>query len=96
MDEGRQQDNCLRYCYASRIANGTSVIYVMRSKKDPDKSLISVEIDPTGAFRRQQYLSHDRDIKDQKQLNFLEKWDKYREKINNKEITGVVGSLDFA
>lgn len=96
MDEGRQQDNCLRYCYASRIAAGTSVIYVMRSKKDPDKSLISVEIDPTGAFRRQQYLSHDRDIKDQKQLNFLEKWDKYREKINNKEITGVVGSLDFA
>ena len=85
MDEGNQQNNCLRYAYAKRIADGSSLIYVMRKKESPDTSLISIEIDPTGEFVRQKYLAYNRTIENKNQLQFLTKWDKFRQKINAKE-----------
>ena len=85
MDEGQQQENCLRYCYASRIADGSSLIYVMRRKDEPTRSLISIELDPTGERVRQSLLSHNRSITSDAHLKFLDKWAEYRKQINDKE-----------
>ena len=86
LDEGRQQDNCLRYCYAARIANKSSLIYVMRRSNNPDKSYISIELDPTGSHVRQQLTAHNMPITDQKALDFLKDWHDFRAEINNKEV----------
>lgn len=85
MDEGEQQHNCLRYCYASRIADKTSLIYVMRKVDEPKKSLISIELDPTGEVVRQKLAAYNAQITNEGQLKFIEKWNDYRAKINAKE-----------
>lgn len=85
IDEGSQQHNCLRYAYSRAIANGTSLIYVMRKKEKPDVSLISIELDPAGTTIRQKYLAYNKQIDNKNQLTFLDKWNKFREKINAKE-----------
>lgn len=82
MDEGNQQQNCLRYCYAHRIADKSSVIYVMRKKTSPDKSYISLEIDPTGEFLRQKYGTRNSVISNKSELECIEKWNEFRLKIN--------------
>lgn len=85
INEGEQQQNCLRYCYANPIANKTCLIYVMRRVDDPDRSLISIELDPTGTRVRQQLMRFNNPINSEKQLAFLAKWAEYREKVNAKE-----------
>lgn len=41
--EGNNQHNCVR-TYADRIVDGTCLIYLMRKKDNPDKSLVTVEV----------------------------------------------------
>lgn len=41
--EGNNQHNCVR-TYADRIVDGTCLIYLMRTKDAPDKSLVTVEV----------------------------------------------------
>jgi hypothetical protein len=85
INEGEQQQNCLRYCYADSIARKTCLIYVMRRVDDPDHSLISIELDPTGTNVRQQLMRYNTPINSKKELEFLSKWAEYREKVNAKE-----------
>jgi hypothetical protein len=85
MDEGEQQANCLRWAYSSRIANKESLIYVMRLKAEPNKSLISVELNPEGTVVRQKLARFNNPVTQPSQLQFFEAWDKHREKINAKE-----------
>lgn len=76
LDEANQQSNCLAG-YAQSIALGKSYIYVMRSTHDPDKSLISVEIEPNTKQIVQKYLSHNRPVRNKAQTEFLNRWVKY-------------------
>ena len=55
LDEANQQHNCVA-AYGSRIANGSSYIYVLREVAKPDKSLITIELSPDGRNIRQKYL----------------------------------------
>lgn len=43
VEEGNNQHNCVR-TYADRIVNGTCLIYLMRKKDNPNKSLVTVEV----------------------------------------------------
>jgi len=85
IDEGTQQQNCLRYCYADSIANGTTLIYVIRKVADPNHSLISVELSPDGSTVRQQFKAYNKPVIEKSQLDFIEKWNEYREEVNNKD-----------
>ena len=73
LDEARQQHNCVA-SYAQRIANGTSRIYVMRVKAAPNKSLITVELDPTATKIRQKFLAYNAPIHNKAQSSFLDRW----------------------
>ena len=57
LDEANQQHNCVA-AYGSRIANGSSYIYVLREVAKPDKSLITIELSPDGRNIRQKYLAY--------------------------------------
>ena len=43
ISEGNNQHNCVR-TYAERIVDGTCLIYLMRKKDNPNKSLVTVEV----------------------------------------------------
>ena len=72
-DEAKQQSNCVAG-YSRWIAERHSYIYVMREIKNPDKSLITIEIDPDTHQVRQQYLAHNQKITNPAQLEFIDRW----------------------
>ena len=72
-DEAKQQSNCVG-SYGNMIADGRSYVYVMREIRNPNKSLITVELDPMTHQIRQQYLAHNQRITSQAQLDFLDRW----------------------
>lgn len=74
LDEARQQHNCVAG-YASMIAKGLSLIYVMREKAHPEKSLITVELSSDGVIR-QKYLACNQKIRNKAQNDFLHRWSK--------------------
>ena len=74
MNEAKQQHNCVA-SYASAIASGRSSIYVMREKKHPETSLITVEIGSDGNIR-QKYRAYNQPIHNRAQSEFLERWQK--------------------
>ena len=86
VDEGTRQHNCLVNAYSKRIAEGTSLIYVMRSLKNPESSLISIELDPSGQDIRQKYLAYNRYITNLDQLKFIKEWNQFRQKIIESEM----------
>lgn len=73
IDEAKQQHNCVA-SYASRIVNGTSLIYVMRATEQPDKSLITVELSPESKEIRQSYRAYNQQVTDKDQIKFLNEW----------------------
>ncbi|MBQ1292911.1 MAG: PcfJ domain-containing protein [Clostridiales bacterium] len=73
IDEAKQQRNCVG-SYGQRIINHQSLIYVMRETAHPDRSLITVEINPECDRIRQKYLAFNQPITDGKQNEFLERW----------------------
>ena len=50
------------------------LIYDMRETAHPDRSLITVEINPECDRIRQKYLAFNQPISDAKQNEFLERW----------------------
>lgn len=86
VDEGTRQHNCLVNAYSKRIAEGTSLIYVMRSLKNPESSLISIELDPSGQDIRQKYLAYNQYITNPDQLKFIKEWNQFRQKIIESEM----------
>ena len=43
-DESNQQNNCVYSNYSEKYANGITDIYFLRTLKNPDKSLVTVEV----------------------------------------------------
>lgn len=72
-DEANQQRNCVA-SYANRIANGLSYVFVMREVSSPDKSLITIEIDPNTYGLRQKYLARNEPIRNKAQTEFINRW----------------------
>lgn len=78
IDEAKQQHNCVAG-YAKSIISGRSLIYVMREKKDPDKSLITIELSPDGKTIRQKLMAYNQPIRNKSQTEFINRWNKYRQ-----------------
>lgn len=83
IDEGKQQSSCLAIVYPRMIAEETRYIFVMRSTKEPGKSLATVEVwRQSGGFGLGQHLlSHNREMTNQAQLKFLKRWLKHVENV---------------
>ena len=75
IDEASQQHNCLM-CYADRIADGESIVLQMRETANPEKSLISIELEPNLRNIRQMYLASNQPIHSKSQKDFIERWHK--------------------
>ena len=73
LDKAKQQHNCVA-SYAHRIASGASIVFSMRSKHSPDKSLITIELDPRTLEVRQMYLAYNRRVTNPSQLVFIDRW----------------------
>lgn len=73
LDEARQQHNCVA-SYAHDIINGRSLIYVMREKDKPEKSLITIELTPKTTEIRQKYLAFNQPIRNKSQSEFIDRW----------------------
>ena len=71
--EGSQQDNCVASYWKDHIKGKVS-IFVMRRVSDPNKSLITIDLDYINARCRQSYLAHNRKITDFDQLLFIKEW----------------------
>ncbi|WP_080678410.1 PcfJ domain-containing protein [Ruminococcus albus] len=76
LDEATQQHNCVA-SYAQSIAEGRSLIYVMREKKAPEKSLITIELTPKTHKIRQKLLAYNCPIRNKAQTEFIERWHKH-------------------
>lgn len=72
-DEAKQQHNCLAG-YGEVISNKRELVYVMREKANPDKSLITVSLNPQETQIRQKFMSYNRPIHNKAQSEFLERW----------------------
>ena len=87
IDEASQQHNCLM-CYADSIAKGNSIVLQMRETANPEKSLISIELDPNLRTLRQVYLSSNRPVRNKSQLDFIDRWHKRLQSmtVNSKKV----------
>ena len=72
-DEGNQQRNCVA-SYANKIINGESLIFLMREVAHPEKSLITIEIDPDSYYVRQKFLARNQPIRNKAQTDFINRW----------------------
>lgn len=73
VSEARQQHNCV-VSYAGRIAKGQSLIYVLREKKNPDKSLVTIELDPGYKHVCQKFMAYNRPVRNKAINDFIERW----------------------
>ena len=73
IDEAKQQRNCVG-SYGQRIINHQSLIYVMRETAHPERSLITVEINPECDRIRQKFLAFNQPVTAKSQNDFLERW----------------------
>ena len=77
-DEAKQQHSCVFEAYGEKVATGETMIFFMRSKESPEKSLVTVELG-NGTIK-QAYLGKNRTVTNKAQLNFLRMWEKH---VNN-------------
>lgn len=85
IDEAKQQHNCVS-SYARNIIKKASLIYFMREKEKPDKSLITVELSGDAKVMRQKFLAYNTPVRNAEQTEFLNKWMKFvkeKKKQNN-------------
>ncbi len=75
IDEATQQANCVA-SYADRIIKNQSLIFVVRSASEPDKSLATVELNPNCTQIRQKYLAHNMPIRNKALTDFIERFRK--------------------
>lgn len=72
-DESKQQNNCVYSNYSEKYANGKTDIYFMRKVKNPDKSLVTIEV--LDGKIRQKYQKRNTAI-NKTQREFLDLWEK--------------------
>ena len=56
IDEATQQSNCLK-TYIDKFQNGECIIIFMRTKDNPDESLVSIEIIDNKIVQAKQYMN---------------------------------------
>jgi len=76
LDEAKQQHNCVA-SYSSRIANGTSLIFVMRRKTVPNRSFVTIELSPDLSTVRQKYEAHNTPLRNKEASDFIDEWQKH-------------------
>lgn len=74
LDEAKQQHNCVA-SYSDKIIERRSRIYVLRKTEEPDKSLVTLEIDPRTMKVGQCYLAFNNPVKDGAIWDFIKRWD---------------------
>ena len=72
-DEARQQNNCVYSNYSEKYANGITDIYFLRKLKNPNKSLVTVEV--LDGKIRQKYEKRNTAI-NKEEKEFLNLWEK--------------------
>lgn len=80
LDEANQQSNCVA-SYHNKIINQTSLIFVLREKSNPKKSIATIELSPDGQTIRQKYLAYNRPIHNKSMTDFIERWH-----VNTREV----------
>lgn len=73
INEGRNNRNCVG-SYIRNILNGRDMIFFMREKAHPEKSMITIELSPNGKEIWQKYETANRYITDPKKLEFIDEW----------------------
>lgn len=79
IDEAKQQRNCIA-CYARQISENKSLIFFMRKRSDPGKSLVTVELSPDGRTIRQKLRACNQPIRDAEISDFLKEWSAWLKK----------------
>ena len=77
-DEAQQQNNCVYKNYSDKYAFGETDIYFMREIKNPEKSLVTVEVN-NGTIR-QKYQKYNQVIT-KEQNKFLNEWEQKMFKV---------------
>ena len=72
-DESEQQNNCVYSNYSEKYANGNTDIYFLRKLKNPNKSLVTVEV--LDGKIRQKYEKRNTAI-NKEERDFLNLWEK--------------------
>lgn len=82
VSEGNQQNNCVNYMYSTPYKNKETEIYFMRSLKNVNKSLVTIEFNFNKVIQKEQ-KGHENTTPEQD--DFIDKWIKYRNFIDKKE-----------
>lgn len=82
LDEACQQHNCLAG-YAQSIASGRTMVFVLREKAHPEKSLVSVKLSPQLRVL-QKYMAWNQPIRNKSITEFLKRWEKKLSGIREK------------
>jgi hypothetical protein len=83
INEGRSNHNCVGTLYVDRYENGTSNIFFIRRKEQPERSYITVELNADCEKTVQAFYSHNRRITDKRDLDFIKAWLKENRKRNS-------------
>lgn len=75
INEGVEQRNCVG-SYVRSVANGSSIVLFMRDKRNPDRSLVTIDVDPSDCHVRQKRLACNAPITNQRMLDFIDKWER--------------------
>ena len=75
LDEAKQQRNCVA-SYGNAIASGRTMVFTMRQRKFPNKSVATVELTKTGEIR-QARLAFNKPVTNKAQNDFLKRWRKH-------------------
>ncbi len=94
LDEASQQHNCVA-SYYHRICDGTTLIFVMREKNNPNKSLVTIELSTDGQRIHQKYLAYNRPIHNAAQSEFLERWHNHVKAVMKGEETSHILSSEL-
>ncbi len=80
VNEASQQHNCLA-SYAKNIVEGASVIYLLRQKKDPGRSFVTIELSPDCSVVRQALHAYNMPITNPEIKKLVERFRIHAQKI---------------
>lgn len=76
IDEANQQHNCVA-SYARLIAEERTMIFVVRMTANPDRSYITLELDPKTLRVRQQYVAYNQPVRNRAASEFISRFQKH-------------------
>jgi len=82
-EEGRQQNNCVGYRYVDDYKNKETEIYFIRHKENMENSLITLEYKDS-RIKQRELKGHSVNFS-KEQLDFMQKWEHYRNFMIEKE-----------